>query len=104
MNFTPGPGARERRHENRRSIQGKARLKILQGPAAQATYEVLTRDMSLSGVSFVLRLPLDLGQICQIEMPFPGGRPQPCEVVRSRPLSNGRYEMAVQFSKKPGPG
>jgi hypothetical protein len=106
----PGPrpiatlpvSARERRHENRKPLQSKARLRILDGPGANAVFEVLTRDLSLSGVSFVLRQALALGQKCRIEMPFPGGRPQSCEVVRARALSNGRFEMAVQFEGKLG--
>jgi hypothetical protein len=79
-------------------------LFVLDGPGAGASHEIMTRDQSLSGVSFLLRDPLAVGQNCRIEMPSSGGNGGPvarhvAEVIRSRPLSNGRHEMAIQFRK-----
>ena len=86
--------------DTRRPLQGRAVLVVLDGPCAGARHEVLTRDQSMSGVSFLLREALAVGQTCRIETSTRAGLARHlAEVVRSRPVSNGRHEMAVQFRK-----
>lgn len=93
------PLDRERRREHRRPQQVKATVTVLDGSLTGATHDVLTRDLSDSGVSFLLRDPLNVGQNCRVTLHNGKSVSYVAEVVRSRPLSTGKHEMAVLFRK-----
>jgi hypothetical protein len=90
----------EHRKDVRRVLHSRGMLTVLDGPQQGSSYEVLTRDMSSSGVSFHLRESLSVGLCCRLDLAHPSGRySYLCEVVRSRPISNGRHEMSLQYRK-----
>lgn len=91
---------RERRREHRRPAQVKATVTLTDSLAPAGTsYDVLTRDLSDSGVSFILRDAMSVGQTCRITLHNGKSVSYVAEVVRARPLSTGKHEMAVQFRR-----
>lgn len=94
-----GGNAAERRREHRRPVQSKATITILDGVGAQSSHEIMTRDLSAVGVSFLLKDSLAIGQTCRIDVHANGSPAESwiCEVIRTRPLSTGKHEMAVKF-------
>ena len=90
------PNAGDRRRDNRNPLQSKATVVYTDALGAIARHEIMTRDLSLSGVTFLLKESLGVGQRCKLLV---GMQTHHCEVVRSRLLSNGKWEMAVAFRK-----
>lgn len=91
----------DRRTSTRGPVQTKARLVVVDPLGDGATHDILTRDSSLTETTFLLRESLSVGQMCRIELDANGHPAQKylAEVVRSRPITGGRYEMAIQFRK-----
>ena len=96
-----GDAARSSLSDRRNSLRGpatrRARLTVLLAAGAGAAHDVLTREQPSVGVSFMLHEGLTVGQRCEIQ--FETGPKRTGEVVRSRPISNGRWEMAVQLQR-----
>ncbi len=91
----PALSFNERRRDRRQIVLTKATLNVIDGHNAGLMAEIQTRDISCSGICFLLREELHVGQFCHIAIP--GQRSRRCEVIRSRQLSSGKFEMAVAF-------
>lgn len=91
---------RDRRRDHRRPQQVKVVVTVLDGQGEGSSHEILSRDLSPSGMSFLLKDELKTGQTCRVVGADHGQAfSYFAEVVRSRPLSSGKYEMAVVFRK-----
>jgi hypothetical protein len=93
---TPRP---DRRKDGRKPALGQAVLRVFDALGGGKRHEIQTRDLPLGGISFLLRENLSVGQACEIET---GRARRKCEVVRSRALSNGRFEITVHLRESSG--
>ncbi|MFI5378255.1 MAG: PilZ domain-containing protein [Tepidisphaerales bacterium] len=91
----PALSFNERRRDRRQIVLTRATLNVVDGHNAGFAAEIQTRDVSSSGVCFLLREELHVGQLCHVSIP--GQSQRTCEVIRSRQLSSGKFEMAVEF-------
>lgn len=92
----------DRRTSPRGPVQTRARLVLLDALGSDgATHDIMTRESSLDETTFLLKQSLPVGQACRIEFDANGhpARSFLAEVVRSRPISAGRYEMAIERRK-----
>jgi len=84
----------ERRRDTRQVALMKGELKVLDGSNVGKEMEISTRNLSMWGLCFLAKEELRVGQTCEIRLEGRGGKV--FEVVRSRLLSSGKWEIAVQ--------
>ena len=81
----------------------RAVLELAGGERDGTQFDILTRDSAEGGYAFMLKEPLPIGQVCRLlldahsENTLGDGRVVDAEIVRSRAISNGRFEMAVKL-------
>jgi hypothetical protein len=106
-----------RRKRKRRPLgAGQSLITILDGPRAGEEFDTSLRDFALQQTIFLLKSELRIGQ--RIEIEGPGAprdplaastdpreamKPVVAEVVRSRLLSNGRWEIVAERVKASAP-
>ncbi len=98
--FTPNvrTSLSDRRTNHRGPIQSKARLIVTDALGIEQSYEIMSRESAAGEQTFLLRETLSVGQSCRIEFE-PAKRKFSAEVVRSRAISAGRYEMTIELRK-----
>lgn len=93
----------DRRQHPRRRVVANATATVGAGPAgACQTHAIITRNMSLGGICFWASQQFTVGQSLQINIPAnqKDHGTYLCEVIRSRPLSSGKYEMAAKIREQ----
>src|SRR5258708_31367175 len=68
VTLAPTSPSADRRRDNRNPLQHKALVTVLAGPTATSRHEILTRALSLTGVSFLLRQSLAVGQRYRLQV------------------------------------
>jgi len=97
-----GETPHERRNNHRGRYRVTARI-IYHPPGEERTrgFEVSTRNLSRTGLSFVHRTLIYPRQTVDVELPLPDHsvRHLRGKVVRVRPAGVGLYEIAVEFTE-----
>ncbi len=88
--------------ERRRETREAAQLKVsLTTPGGQSR-DVVTKDQSFSGISFVTAEAMGLGQDCHVTLENADHTFMRfvAKVIRCRPIDDGTFDVAVQFRRQ----
>lgn len=88
--------------ERRREVRETAQLKVTLTTAGGATRNLVTKDRSFGGISFVTEEPLSLGEDCLIVMENADQTFARfiSRVVRSQNIGDRQFEIALQFRRQ----
>lgn len=91
----------ERRTTMRSRYRVSAKIIVELAGGKTAQFEVTTRNLSRTGLSFVHRNLIYPRQIVQIQLPLPDRsvRHMQARVIRIRPAGTGLYEIGVEFTE-----
>ncbi len=86
----------------RREVRNTTQLKVTLTTPGGACRDVLTKDSSFSGISFVTNEAMSLGHECHIVLENADHTFMRfvAKVIRSRRMDGGEYEIAVQFRRQ----
>ncbi|MFT3784711.1 MAG: hypothetical protein QM770_00905 [Tepidisphaeraceae bacterium] len=91
-----------RRRRKRRPLAGQTIVSVLDGPRAGDEHETVARDFANDQTSFLLKAELRVGQRVELDSDRDGRATTVlAEVIRSRLLSNGRWEIVVEVRRTP---
>ena len=94
----------DRRRRPRRASQDGHRVSVLDGLLAGQQFECVLREITEETSSLLVRADLRVGQRVRVqgynEEGHPTGSAIQAEVIRSRPLTTGRYEIMIE-SRRP---
>ncbi len=97
-------GCREKTDERRGTLRSRYRVSakiMVDAPRGKTEqFEVTTRNLSRTGLSFIHRQLIYPRQIVQIQLPLPDRSVRSLEarVIRVRPAGTGFYEIGVEFT------
>lgn len=92
----------ERRRRPRRHTCEDCHVHVLDGALAGQTFECVHREVSPETASLLVRAELRVGQRVSLQSYHEGapvGAAMAAEVIRSRLLTTGRYEVLVEHRK-----
>jgi hypothetical protein len=92
----------ERRTNNRNRYRVSARIHYSPaGSSKDQFFDVMTRNLSRTGLSFIHKTLIYPRQIVTVELPLPDHsvRNIKARVIRIRPAGQGLYEIGVEFTE-----
>jgi len=98
-------GCCEKKDERRGTLRSRYRVNAkitVETPGRKTThFEVTTRNLSRTGLSFIHRNLIYPRQMVQIQLPLPDRsvRHMQARVIRVRPAGPGLYEIGVEFTE-----
>ena len=89
------------RGARRTTPRTSATLELTGGALDGRQFPVTLRESAEGGLAFMLKESLPVAQACRIitNPGEPTSQTRQAEVVRARPISNGRYEVAVRLHR-----